>query len=67
MSPATKVAMTVHTWEDRSLSVEGRLRIQGFPNEAVVGTGDAYRLFGEAVSVCLAEVITEAARLVLLS
>jgi DNA (cytosine-5)-methyltransferase 1 len=66
-SPAMKATMLVHPWEDRPLSVGEYLRIQGFPDgwRVVVGTSDAYRLFGEAVPVPLARAVAEAVKSVL--
>jgi DNA (cytosine-5)-methyltransferase 1 len=66
-SPAMKATMMVHPWEDRPLSVKEYLRIQGFPDDwrVVVGTSDAYRLFGEAVPVRLAKAIAEVVRSIL--
>jgi DNA (cytosine-5)-methyltransferase 1 len=66
-SPAMKATMMVHPWEDRPLSVKEYLRIQGFPDDwrVVVGTSDAYRLFGEAVPVPLAKAIAEEVKTIL--
>ena len=65
--PAMKATMLVHPWEDRPLSVKEYLRIQGFPDswKVVASTGDAYRLFGEAVPVPLARAAAEAVKSVL--
>ncbi len=62
--PAMKATMLVHPWEDRPLSVLEYLRLQGFPDDwrVVVGTQEAYRLFGEAVPVPLARAVARVIR-----
>jgi len=67
-SPSMKATMMIHPWEDRPLSVREYLRIQGFPDDwrVVFSPSKAYKLFGEAVPVQMAEAIARTLRGVLL-
>ncbi|MGC8773072.1 MAG: DNA cytosine methyltransferase [Conexivisphaera sp.] len=58
-SPIMKATMLIHPWFDRPLGVREYMRLQGFPDDwkVVVGTQEAYELFGEAVPVPLAYAI----------